>query len=104
MSTFITYNGKTLNMSQWAKILGITREALRIRLLSHSIDDALGPNFKKNVSSGRKPTLIKYNGRTQTLNEWAEELEINPSALRYRIKKYNLKGLSPDFKKKIGKK
>ena len=39
---FITYKGKTKNMSQWAKAVGISQGALKLRLdYGWSLEDAL---------------------------------------------------------------
>lgn len=54
---FITYNGETLNMTQWAKKTGISRSALKYRLNSGwSIEDAL---YTPLISNGYRKQKIK---------------------------------------------
>ncbi|MCC8066610.1 MAG: hypothetical protein LIO94_05850 [Clostridiales bacterium] len=40
---------------------------------------------KENSCNRRDSHLITYNGKVQNLSVWAEELNISPSALRYRL-------------------
>ncbi len=80
----ITYNGKTQNISNWAKEIGVKRLTLRNRLekWGWSIEKALTkPTFKGNK--------INFNGKEMTLLEWSEELNIPYSALYQRLKIYN---------------
>ena len=42
---------------------------------------------KENSNYTRKSRFISYNGKTMTLNQWVEYLNITRSALRFRLKK-----------------
>lgn len=47
-NVFITYNGKTLTLSQWAKIYNINRQTLKYRLSKHwSVEKALTTPVKR---------------------------------------------------------
>jgi len=86
-STYITYNGKTQNIKEWAKDIGISDASLRGRLKrGWTIEKALtsGPITKFAEKS------ITFNGKTQNLKKWAEELGIDPTSLNKRLKKWPL--------------
>lgn len=44
---------------------------------------------KEQANNRRGNVLITYDGKTQTLQQWAEEIGINPTTLRDRLYKFN---------------
>jgi len=81
---FITLNGQTLNMKQWAKELGIPYSVIQHRIYrGWSPLRAIG---KEPIDSTRcHCTLITYQGKTQNVREWADELGINYKTLHRRL-------------------
>ena len=57
-----TYNGITLPLSEWARKVGLSRQALRQRLY-------LGWSFGDAVSTPNTKYKYEYNGRKYTLDE-----------------------------------
>lgn len=79
---FVTYNGETLTITEWAEKLGINKKTLwgRLRRLNYDVDKA----FSKNNLSEHK---ITYNGKTQSIVDWANEICINSRTLYTRLHK-----------------
>lgn len=83
----ISYNGKTQTITQWSKEIGINRNTLEGRLKSGwRIEDAL---TKDKCEKGERcdNRFLTYNGKTQTMTQWARELGMNRKTLSYRIDK-----------------
>ena len=81
----ITYNGKTQNMTQWAKEIGVRRELIKDRLKSGwSVEDALTKR-KCELWERKDNRLLTYDGKTMTASRWADELGINKGTLSYRL-------------------
>lgn len=82
----ITFNGKTQNITTWAKEIGIPFQTLARRLKdSWSIEKAL---TVKNGHYNRKDSrLITYKGKTQTVTQWAREKGLHQSTLDRRLKR-----------------
>lgn len=79
---YLTYNGVTQTISQWAECVGITRSALKCRLENGwAIDRAL------TVLDGKyeQATKYTYRGETHTLKEWSTILGINRGTLERRV-------------------
>lgn len=83
-NVFITYNGETKVLKQWAKKFGISQDTIR-RRLSKGIDI-------EHLFDKKAPVSITYNGETKTIVEWAKEkgMEYNTILKRYR------RGLTPE--------
>ena len=83
---FITFNGKTLTIAQWAKELNISRCVIndRINKLGWSVEDAL--SIKPNTKTASEK-LLTLNGETHNIGEWAERLNVNRRTITERIKK-----------------
>ena len=47
----ITFRGRTLSQTQWAKELGISRQRVSQRLANRSIEEAIGPYLDKRIVS-----------------------------------------------------
>lgn len=81
----ITYNGKTQNMTQWAREIGVRRELIKDRLKSGwSVEDALTKR-KCELWERKDNRLLTYDGKTMTLSQWAKEIGMNRSTLSHRI-------------------
>lgn len=84
----ITYEGKTMNMTQWSEYLGIPRKTLSDRLASGwSVEKAFTTKSKKHA-----PAEIEYNGEKHSYAEWSRITGIPADTLANRIKK----GMSPE--------
>lgn len=83
-NVFITYNGETKILKQWADEFGIPKETIRGRLL-RGVDI-------EHLFDKRELVSITYNGETKPIIEWAKEMrmEYNTILKRYR------RGLTPE--------
>lgn len=89
----LTRDGRTQNVSAWAKELGISKQALFQRLQKYPPAEALSE--KQPARPGQK-VLLTHNGKTACLAVWARHLGIPRSTLRNRLKKLPLaEALSP---------
>ena len=79
--THIKYNGEEHTVSEWAEIYGLNEDTFlyNLRQNDFDIDRAL------NVSGQKRERLITFNGKTQNLRAWSEELEIPYFFLRSRL-------------------
>jgi len=101
---WLTYNGRTMSQSDWAKEVGMSRERLRQRLLKYPVGIALKfeqvtkeQRIKQKQESKKPLKTVEYRGETKTVAEWAEELSIGIDALRARLRKYPPEdALNPD--------
>lgn len=57
---------------------------------NYSPDNCKWSTQKEQLNNQRRNHKISFNGRTQTLTEWANELGINPNTLQRRIRKYSM--------------
>lgn len=81
----ITYNGKSQNMTQWAREIGVRRELIKDRLKSGwSVEDALTKR-KCELWERKDNRLLTYDGKTMTVSQWAKEIGVNRSTLSHRI-------------------
>ena len=99
---YITFDGRTLCISDWAQELGITRSALSHRLKVRPLEEALDPNMERFTVAVRKKISesiasiwlkqpraqnITFNGKTQGIREWSDETGISYDTLASRIGK-----------------
>ena len=56
----------------------------------YSPDNCRWTTIKEQQNNTRRNRLITYNGRTQTLTQWAEEKGIKYQTLDYRLKNWNI--------------
>lgn len=56
---------------------------------SYSPDNCRWATAKEQSNNTSRTVLITYNGKTQSMKQWAEELNMNYGKLRTRIKKLN---------------
>ena len=80
-STKISYNGEKHTVEEWAAIFGMDKDIL-LNNLRHN-DFSLEAALK--VSGKKRERLITYNGKTQNLRAWSEELSIPYFCLRSRL-------------------
>ena len=90
MARRISYQGESLSVSECAARLGISAATLYLRLGKMSEEEAVVPyRFLKGpvVLGGprEEERKITFNGKSQTLFKWAEELNINYGTLRSRL-------------------
>lgn len=86
---FITYDGQTQRVSDWAKELGVHSHTLHSRLnAGWTIKEAFTTPLRQKRTSYRHPRarLYTYDGRTQSLLEWARELGFAKGTLISRLK------------------
>lgn len=80
---FLTYNGKTQTIAQWAKELNINQNTLRNRIQKGWSD---GEIFSKSVQSRHN---ITFNGETKSLRQWSIDTGISYSTLQSRLYEFN---------------
>ena len=77
----LSFNGKSQNISQWSKELGLSRRTISDRLkMGLPIEDVLSKN---RVKTGK---FITYKGETHNIKEWSEITGIFEGVLAYRIR------------------
>lgn len=80
---FLTHNGKTLTIAQWAKELNIHENTLRNRIQKGWSEEEI---FSKTVQSAHD---ITFNGETKSLRQWSISTGINYSTLQSRLYEFN---------------
>lgn len=80
---FITFNGKTQTMKQWAEELGINYSALKCRLQVYGWDIEKALEKELNETRGKQYTAF---GKTQNIAHWAKEYGINRETLALRLR------------------
>ena len=84
----IEYMGETHSMSAWARQLGCSVSQLSKRLRSGmSVEEALTKPFTKRNQGRVGGQLIEFQGKKQSLSEWAREKGISFSTLYGRLRK-----------------
>lgn len=79
---WLTWNGITKTIAQWAKDLGFNKSTLYLRIDKYgwSIAEALGT-----PATQRPLRMITYNNQTKSLSQWARELGVCRRTLNRRI-------------------
>ena len=90
----ITFDGRTMVLTDWAKELGISPNTLRVRISQWGVEKALstpGPRGRMN-SPRREETchVVEFRGEQRTLTEWAGVLGIKVSTLHRRLKLWGI--------------
>lgn len=84
----LTYNGKTMNITQWAQELGLPRGVIKDRLRGGwSVEKALTTPPKQWA-----PATLTWNGETHNYAEWSRITGIPADTILKRAKK----GMSPE--------
>jgi len=89
----VTFGGRTMCLSDWAREIGVTQSQVRARLRNLPIEEALRPfeGEKKNLKKS-----ITHNGQTKSVRQWAIFAGVSPNAMKYRLRKWPIeKALSP---------
>lgn len=85
-NVFLAYRGKTLCVTEWARLVGLPLLTLYTRLhLGWSIKDALTiPAIKgRNQFGGER--VLSFHGKEQTVHQWAKQMGIKPGTLHMRL-------------------
>lgn len=83
----ITWEGVTLNKSQWAKRLGISPNTMGIRLKRHGIcEKTFTPAKYKHCYE----KIITWEGETLNITGWAKKLGISPASFYQRLKNHGV--------------
>lgn len=82
---FVTFNGETKTLTEWAEALGISGSSLAERLEHWGISEALTTGSLR--PDGGNSKQISYNNKTQSIKDWSEELGINYNTLAGRLRK-----------------
>lgn len=80
----ITYNGKTQNLKQWSKELGINYIALYQRIVVRG----WSPNRAFSAKDDCSCKMITFAGKTQTMKQWSEEIGVKYQTLAARLNRY----------------
>lgn len=96
----IAFEGESLTVAEWASRLGVTTRRMRARLEEWPVEKALQAprgvgraRWKVDDDGGdmAKPMeTVTFNGRTQTVAEWATERGVSPTSMYRRLKDYPL--------------
>ncbi len=76
-----TYDGKSMNLKEWAKSIGIGYHALHKRIHKY------GLSFEEAILKPPRKKAYAYYGETKTVKEWAEVCGIHKSTLSKQITK-----------------
>ena len=79
---WITHEGETLTLREWTIRLGIPEGSLHARLKAMPVAEAFDYTPSSRASPNTDP--ISYNGRTQSVGAWSQELGIRRSTLNER--------------------
>lgn len=87
---YITYKGETHPVTEWAEILGIGKGTLESRINDYGwpIEKALSTPVRKCNRTGAN-RFLTFNNKTQTVAEWARELNMEFNTLYSRIFNYH---------------
>lgn len=90
-------NGNYEPKNVWWAPDSATQQRNRRKPTERCVDLGWGIGMTKATGTGRGKgrrysPLVPYDGRTQTLSEWAVELELNPATIRQRLHR----GLTPE--------
>lgn len=83
-NTFITFQGKTLCLAEWAERLGISASAISKRIgRGWSVEKALTDPLR-----GNNERLLTHEGSTRSIADWSRFLGINYQTLLHRLYRY----------------
>lgn len=80
----LSYNGETYSLNAWARKLGITHSALRVRLENWTLEKAL--TEPPTPSKERTAKILSHDGHVLTVKEWSLKLGMPYSTLCYRLR------------------
>lgn len=86
-SKFLTYQGKTLSQSQWARELGLSRSVIHGRVKRGlPVEEILRTEKHAHRGENHHQKLITFNGVTMNQKQWAEKIGISPQSISRRLK------------------
>lgn len=90
-SKFLTYQGKTLSLAQWARELGVSRAIVSQRLKRGlPVEEVLRTEKHAHRGGAHYQKLITFKGVTLNQKQWAEKIGITPTSLMRRIEKWGI--------------
>lgn len=90
-SKFLTYQGRTLSMSQWSRELGISRFVISARVKQGlPIEEILRKELHAHRGENHSQNLITFQGMTLNQQQWADKIGISPSSLGRRLKRMSI--------------
>ena len=92
-NSFVTWNGQTKTLANWARALKVNRHLLWNRLHKYHMSPEQAFTMPVGASRGTKhhQKLITFNGITLNQKQWAERLGIAQSTLIRRLCKMSIK-------------
>jgi len=87
---YITIDGRTKNLTEWAREIGITKEAMRLRVNKYGENAGKKLLLKKEKQGKIKHTSKYFRKYGKTLKEMAEEAGITTTGMFLRIKKHGV--------------
>ena len=85
-TVYIEYNGERKSLQEWSELTGIKESTIRWRINNgYSTEKALTEKVKVVKRSGKR--YIRYNGKDQTISEWANELGMPVKVLYARLQR-----------------
>lgn len=97
LSKYVTFNGETKTVNEWAQQLGINRGTLKTRLERWSVEEALTtPGHGKSAAAWKHRTirngkaLFTYRGEQLTITELATALGTSHQAIRYYLRMHTI--------------
>ena len=97
-SVYLTFNGETFLLKDWAEKLNLSLAGLRLRYHrykdTYSSEEILFGRRATQTSSEKAKSVtesesLTYNGETLSLKDWANRLNISLAGLRFRYYHYN---------------
>lgn len=82
-NNYITYNGETHCLAEWAELLGLTYSSLKHRL--NKLGWTLEQAFTTPADAHKR--FIEYNGMQKSLTDWAKYADIPYELLKDRVNK-----------------
>lgn len=98
-SRFITINGETKTVAEFAEISGIPYKTLQRRIYTGCMEE----NLLAPVGYYHQDNLVEINGEKKTINAWAREVELPYSTIKRRYEK-GIRGSALLQKERLNKK
>lgn len=95
---YLTYNGETHCIAEWAEITGLKAVTIKRRIMTYKW------SVEKTLTTKPKWNKYTYNGQSKSKREWAKIFGINYSTLKSRLRKgFTMEQILNDFNRKGGK-
>ncbi len=85
---FITLDGETRQLAEWAEVLGVNRRLIQSRVAKGctSIADMKPARRRKTGTNSSKGTYVTVDGVTLKLTEWAKKTGIGRTTIAQRVR------------------